>query len=65
MSQSVKIGGYKLPSNILLAPLSGVSDLAFRLICREPKGRLAESAGSDAFPVGALLLCLDGTRPQH
>ncbi|HVN67914.1 MAG TPA: tRNA-dihydrouridine synthase family protein, partial [Candidatus Sulfotelmatobacter sp.] len=35
MLRSVKIGGYKLPSNILLAPLSGCSDLAFRLICRE------------------------------
>lgn len=31
----VKIGKVKLPSNVLLAPLSGCSDLAFRLICRE------------------------------
>jgi tRNA-dihydrouridine synthase B len=39
--KSVKIGGYKLPSNILLAPLSGVSDLAFRLISREHGARFA------------------------
>ncbi|MCU0641291.1 MAG: tRNA dihydrouridine synthase DusB [Candidatus Margulisbacteria bacterium] len=41
MSRSVKIGSYKLPTNILLAPLSGVSDLAFRLISREHGARFA------------------------
>ncbi|HTY13819.1 MAG TPA: tRNA-dihydrouridine synthase [Candidatus Omnitrophota bacterium] len=31
----LKIGPYRLPSNVLLSPLSGISDLSFRLICRE------------------------------
>lgn len=31
----IKIGSYKLNTRILLAPLSGVSDLPFRLIARE------------------------------
>lgn len=39
--KSVKIGGYKLPSTVLLAPLSGVSDLAFRLISREHGAKFA------------------------
>jgi len=31
----LKIGSYTLPSNILLAPMAGCTDLAFRLIARE------------------------------
>ena len=31
----LKIGKLKLQSNVLLAPLAGISDSAFRLICRE------------------------------
>lgn len=31
----IKIGSYKLDSNILLAPLTGCADLSFRLISRE------------------------------
>jgi tRNA-dihydrouridine synthase B len=31
----LKIGTLKLPSNIMLAPLAGISDSSFRLICRE------------------------------
>ena len=31
----LKIGTLQLPSNVLLAPLAGISDSAFRLICRE------------------------------
>jgi tRNA-dihydrouridine synthase B len=31
----LKIGDLELPSNVLLAPLAGISDSAFRLICRE------------------------------
>ncbi len=31
----LKIGKLELPSNVLLAPLAGISDSAFRLICRE------------------------------
>jgi len=35
----IRIGTYTLPTNVLLAPLSGVSDLAFRLIAREHGAR--------------------------
>ena len=31
----LKIGSYEVPTNVLLAPLAGCSDLAFRLIARE------------------------------
>jgi tRNA-dihydrouridine synthase B len=31
----LKIGSLKLESNVLLAPLAGISDSSFRLICRE------------------------------
>lgn len=31
----LKIGSYELPTNILMAPMSGCSDLAFRLVSRE------------------------------
>ncbi|MDD4178669.1 MAG: tRNA dihydrouridine synthase DusB [Candidatus Margulisbacteria bacterium] len=33
--RAIAIGPYTLKTNVLLAPLSGCSDLAFRLICRE------------------------------
>ncbi|MFA6321640.1 MAG: tRNA-dihydrouridine synthase [Candidatus Omnitrophota bacterium] len=36
----LKIGSYELPSNIILAPLAGCSDLAFRLIAREHGAKL-------------------------
>ncbi|MFH1351954.1 MAG: tRNA dihydrouridine synthase DusB [bacterium] len=34
-SHGVKIGGKVFKSNIFLSPLSGVSDIAFRMMCRE------------------------------
>jgi tRNA-dihydrouridine synthase B len=34
-SAMLKIGSLKLKSNVLLAPLAGISDSSFRLICRE------------------------------
>ena len=37
----IKIGSYTLPSNILLAPMAGVTDLPFRLICREHGAKFA------------------------
>lgn len=37
----LKIGGYKLDSNVLLAPMAGVTDLPFRLICREHGAKFA------------------------
>lgn len=35
----ITVGSYTIPSRIILAPLSGVSDLAFRLIAREHGAR--------------------------
>jgi tRNA-dihydrouridine synthase B len=37
----IKIGSYTLHSNILLAPMAGVTDLPFRLICREHGAKFA------------------------
>lgn len=37
----IKIGSYVLPSNVLLAPMSGITDLPYRLICREHGAKLA------------------------
>lgn len=31
----MKIGTVEVPSQLVLAPMAGVTDLAFRLICRE------------------------------
>ena len=31
----MKIGTVEVPSRLVLAPMAGVTDLAFRLICRE------------------------------
>lgn len=39
--KSINIGSYKLPSNIILAPMAGVTDLPFRLICREYGAKFA------------------------
>lgn len=33
--QQLSIGGVTLPNNIILAPMAGVSDLPFRLLCHE------------------------------
>ena len=37
MSQmkGLTIGGVELPNNLILAPMAGVTDLPFRLLCRE------------------------------
>jgi len=34
-STALRIGGVELPNNLILAPMAGVSDLPFRLLCRE------------------------------
>ena len=39
----VKIGPYALPSNVLLAPMAGVTDRPFRLLCRRFGAGLAAS----------------------
>ena len=31
----MRIGTVELPNNLILAPMAGVSDLPFRLLCRE------------------------------
>jgi tRNA-dihydrouridine synthase B len=40
---SVKIGKYTLPSNVVLAPMAGVTDRPFRLLCRRFGAGLAAS----------------------
>src|SRR3977135_1669188 len=39
----VKIGPYSLPSNVLLAPMAGVTDRPFRILCRSLGAGLAAS----------------------
>jgi tRNA-dihydrouridine synthase B len=39
----VKIGAYVLPSNVLLAPMAGVTDRPFRMLCRRFGAGLAAS----------------------
>jgi tRNA-dihydrouridine synthase B len=39
----VKIGPYELPSNVLLAPMAGVTDRPFRILCRRFGAGLAAS----------------------
>jgi len=39
----VKIGSYTLPSNVLLAPMAGVTDRPFRMLCRRFGAGLAAS----------------------
>lgn len=41
--QSVKIGNLELPDNIFLAPMAGITDLPFRLLCREQGAALVYS----------------------
>ena len=33
--RQLDIGGVKLPNNVVLAPMAGVTDLPFRLLCAE------------------------------
>ncbi len=42
-SRNVKIGPYELPSNVLLAPMAGVTDRPFRMLCRKFGAGLAAS----------------------
>jgi tRNA-dihydrouridine synthase B len=42
-AMSVKIGPYILPSNVLLAPMAGVTDRPFRMLCRRFGAGLAAS----------------------
>ena len=35
--KKLKIGNVELENNILLAPMAGITDLAFRKVCKENK----------------------------
>ena len=35
MRKTLQIGSVMLPNNLILAPMAGVSDLSFRLLCKE------------------------------
>ena len=41
--RSIKIGPYTLPSNVVLAPMAGVTDRPFRILCRKFGAGLAAS----------------------
>src|SRR5229473_5770824 len=41
--RTVKIGPYSLPSNVVLAPMAGVTDRPFRILCRRFGAGLAAS----------------------
>ena len=43
MPRAVKIGAYSLPSNVVLAPMAGVTDRPFRILCRRFGAGLAAS----------------------
>jgi tRNA-dihydrouridine synthase B len=43
LSRNVKIGPYELPSKVLLAPMAGVTDRPFRILCRKFGAGLAAS----------------------
>jgi tRNA-dihydrouridine synthase B len=66
----VKIGGIELAGRLVLAPMAGVTDAAFRLICREQGAALAttEMVSAKALVYGdkktkELLFCPPGDRP--
>ena len=40
---TLKIGPYSLPSNVVLAPMAGVTDRPFRMLCRKFGAGLAAS----------------------
>jgi len=39
--KTIKIGSYTLPSNVILAPMAGITDLPFRMICRDHGAKFA------------------------
>ncbi|MDB6086991.1 MAG: dusB, partial [Gammaproteobacteria bacterium] len=43
LGMPVKIGSFVLPSNVVLAPMAGVTDRAFRMLCRRLGAGLAAS----------------------
>jgi len=43
IARAVKIGPYALPSNVVLAPMAGVTDRPFRILCRRFGAGLAAS----------------------
>ncbi len=43
IARAVKIGPYTLPSNVVLAPMAGVTDRPFRILCRRFGAGLAAS----------------------
>ena len=69
-SAFVKIGTVEIPSRIALAPMAGVTDLAFRAVCRELSGcyTVSEMVSAKALCYGdkktpALLKLGPGERP--
>lgn len=68
--KTIKIGNVALPSNLILAPMAGYTDLAFRQMCHECGAGLVctEMVSAKALSyknkkTEDLLLSLDGTHP--
>jgi tRNA-dihydrouridine synthase B len=67
----LKIGSYELPTNIIMAPMSGCTDLPFRLIAREAGAKLCffEMVDCNSLrrasvrTLGSLLLTCPADRP--
>src|SRR5688572_33295719 len=43
-ANAIRIGPYVLPNNLALAPMAGVTDLPFRLLCRRQGAGIAAGA---------------------
>lgn len=59
----LRIGPVQLSSNLLLAPIAGYCDLAYRLVCRSFNHH-PDRLGTDAQPGGLGLACTDLLSPQ-
>ena len=60
----LKIGSVTLDNNILLAPMAGVTDLPFRLLCREQENKNTESLLTIHPQEGPVSLQLFGSDPK-
>ncbi len=70
LENGLKIGNVKLPSNLILAPMAGFSDLAFRELCRTYGAGLvctemvsAKALSYDSEKTGELLYSIPKTKP--
>ena len=62
--KKLKIGNVELENNLILAPMAGVTDLPFRLLCKEQGAGLLcmEMVSAKAIPVSYTHLTLPTNR---